>query len=574
MTEGAAVSDTIRAPASDSAPLSLRVSRLSILGPLLLLAIVIGFGSWLRLAGLGSDELAADELNHYFVGQSLERGEGPLLPSGERYQRGMDISRLVGWTSTRMSDAEAAARLPSAIFGIAGLLIFAAICWRIAGPWPAVWGALLLGIYPEAIAQSRFTRFYTYQMLFGLIALYGGWLLLRSSAVANAPDRKRRLEQWGGVLIASLALSLALRAQITTATVVLGLGAAIALAGVCDLLLRGRSALRTSVPVQVSLAGVVVLVLLLMTRSSQMDEMLMMAGHVPLWAGSVAGHPFTYYWALSGVFPLLISLAPAIFLIVAMRDFRLAVYLALWFAVPFLLHSFFLAWKIERYIFLAVPALLLATAVAASEVASLGYRTLRKRLPLRESIARFAAATAVAIVAFGAVITTPAFNHSRRLVDGRAAILQTSFREAGRIINTPEFDGIPVGSAEPLGSLLYWGRVDFTVQLGLLERRLPGADSRIMADGGPDLYSGVPVLTRPESIRAHFAERNAVLIAIDDARAHWDNVRPELLETLERETEELCEGRCPSMRLYLWKFGEDVGERSFESNVPTSDGLD
>jgi hypothetical protein len=529
--------------------------------PAVALALVLALAAYLRLSGLGRYELWSDELYTYFAAQSLARDAGPLLPSGEAYRRGMDLTRLVALANAHVAPRELATRLPSALFGILNVALFAFVAWRMAGAWAAVAAALMLAVYPEAVFQSRYTRFYTYQLNFGLVALLAGWQIVRHAGDPRPPTRERVLATWLAAAIAGLALLLAARVQVTTLSAVSGFALALALAAVADLRARGRAAWRESVPLALTAAGVTGAVLVAAAAPRLVRELAELSQFTPLWYDRAADGEFSvraYYWSLSEAFPLLVSLAPLVFLYVAVRDWRLGTYLFVWFAVPFLLHSFLFPWKQPRFILLAVPALLLAGAIAFVALLRAAYDLLVGALAARDvggTRRHLAAGAAIAVVALVALVTTPAFNRARKLATSpMTPVMDHDYRKIGELIRAvPGSDSIPVGSVSPLRSLLYWGRVDFVVNTNFLERLVvdsTGSRSmRMNPEGVPDFYSGAPVLASPEAIRARFAGRGRVLIVPEQRRT--PDTAP-LRATLEAQAQELCAGRCGGLRLYLW----------------------
>jgi hypothetical protein len=126
----------------------------------------------------------------------------------------------------------------------------------------------------------------------------------------------------------------------------------------------------------------------------------------------------------------------------------------------------------------------------------------------------------------------------------------------------PTLASLPIGSAQPLVALHYWGKLDFTVQRALLESwtrdtSIGGFDRpyRMKAMGSPDVYAGRPTLTTAEAIRQRFGAAGSVIIGVDEKYLTFDNIDPSLREALEREGAELCDNQCGSMRLYHWTFG-------------------
>lgn len=519
------------------------------------LLLVFLVGAAFRLSDLGVVELDADEMNHHFAASAIEKGDGPVLPSGHAYERGIDYTRLVAATRAVEEDPERAARLPSALFGVLNLALVALVAWRVGGAWTAVWATALLAIYPEAVIQSRTSRFYTYQLVFGIAALGFGWLALRESGRRVPSPGAERLA-WIGTLGAAVALLLGARIQLTTVAAGAGLGVAFALAGVADLVARGRRAWRDSVPLRLTAAAAVLVVAALAVRPSLLGNALEAATFVPLWARSDPGHPLGYYYRLVDDFPWIVALLPVIAIVAAMRRPALAAYLLVWWGVPFLLHSFVLTWKAERYMLLAAPGLFILTGLAASELFGHLRRHLvgmmeRSHVPQPRALA----SAAVGMAAVGLLVTTPAFSAARKASAGKRPETTTNWMALREVLREqPDGACAPVGTSEPLGGLFYLGRLDFTVQTGLLETPGTRVDERHLDLTRPvsDFYSGTPVVVTPQAIRRAFPRAEAVYVGVDSSRVRFGLVNRTLLDTLAVEGEELCKGRCGPMALYRW----------------------
>lgn len=518
----------------------------------LLVAILAG-GSYTRIAHLGQRDFNVDELNHLYAARSLQNDIGPELPSGNDYRRAGDISRMVAVTRSFVPRDTTATRLPSALFGILSLLLFAAIAWSIGGPWAAVWASVLLAIYPEAITQSRLGRFYTYQLLFGLLALYAGWRCLRDSGGERRPEPDDVRRQWLWGASAALLLLLGARVQPTTLSVAAGFGVCVAAAAALDAWRRGWDPKR-SVPLQMLVLGALGLAAFLALRPEFLERVRMATGFAPLWAGETHGGALTYYYAFYDDFPLLVALAPVVYLYLAVRRPRLAGYLFLWFVVPVALHTFVFAWKGERFVLLAAPALFLAGALAAADGAGALYRRLAGRLA-RGDVAslssRVVAGCVVGVAAAFAVASSPAHN---AVVDAVRPDEESSWSAAAEILTSiPGHEFLPVGSSMPLNGLYYFDRVDFVVGRGFLEKPAEGTDRLVRYDQGtPDYYAGAPTLTTPEAIRERFPDADSLLIGIDRNQWRFGNIVPELKAALLSEGEELCDGACEEVALYLW----------------------
>ena len=543
--------------------------------PLMLLALVMAAGTYLRVAELGAHPFGPDELNHYYVAESMRDGEGPRLPSGELYTRGLDISRLVRASVATFGVSEASVRLPSVVFGVLALALFAAIVWGLAGPWPSVLATILLAIYPEAVLQSRFTRFYTYQLVFGLVALYTGWMALRDGGRRTSPSREDRLRQWGYAILTVAALALAARVQVVSFSVTVGWGLCAATAGAMALAARGHRAWRDSVSLHITLAGATALLLVLTLFPDRVMAMWQASQYVPFWVRAVNGtHPLDYYYALVDRFPLIVSLSPVIFLVLLLRERILGTYLATWFTVPLVLHSFVFPWKGERFVFLAVPALFAATAIVAAWGASALHRLVMESLepgsrlsPHRPLIA----SAVVGIATLGAVATTPAFNESRRLA---AATEGMDWRAAAGILrDAPELAGVPVGSSATLEALHYLGHVDFSIDRDALELTTTDSTSgarRVITRpvGAPERKSGRPVLTTADAVRERFSVSGRVLIAFDRGHAANGYLDSSLVTALRRHAVELCRDQCGSLLLYDWRIETGGEARTSHAQAP------
>lgn len=516
---------------------------------LALLALVSGI--WLRFASLADRPFATDEAIQYYATRGLVETGRPVLPSGVLYQRGIGYSRLAAPLLARSTTPETAMRIPAAVLGSLALAGFTAIGWALGGPWTAFWCALLMGLYPEALRLSRFGRFYTLQLAFGIIALYAGW---RSFAPPRRAEDAAWSRQWAWIVLTVVAFMAASAVQLTTLSVTLAWVALMAGQGVIDWRRHGASAWRWSAALQFTTLLATFGVALVLLRSSDLARLLDRALAVPLWArlGATGNEPMTFYYrALSASWPIGISLLPVAALWLYLRRARLAIYLLGWFGIALLVHSLLLPWKQERYVLVAVPAWLLLLALAATAAAGTVYRFLATTLADKVRKPGPAAGALVALAALAVVITQPAFNRARRMP---AAGDEDGWHATAAILRRePGLGGFPLAATSPLPALHYWGRLDFTVQPALRER---WSDSGyvVAPTGASDIYAGVPVLPGPSDIRSAYRDQPGVVIGIDRKYVDSHNIDPSLVDTLERAGTELCRGRCGTMRLYRWRF--------------------
>lgn len=530
--------------------------------PLFCIVLAIVIGGWGRLSHLGDRELWTDELNHYFVARSIAAGEGPKLPSGETYRRGLAISRTVALTQSRVRDPELAARLPSAVFGIVNLILIAVIAWVLAGPWAAVWATILLAIYPEAVGQSRTGRFYTYQLNFGLVAMAAGWYATREVAGRATNEVRQQIAQWGWMALAALALFLGYRVQPTTLPVIVAVTMWVAIIGLLDWRRDGRVAFLRSVPLQATALLMAGATMLLVSGhlSPLLEQWWSRARTTATWVGADSGSRKYYLGKLSERIPWVMTLFPLFALIAWRRAPRLTLYLLTWFVVPLLVHSLVLVWKGERYFLLPLPPLFIVAGMGTAYALGLFAKAARHFLAERGwPMATAVTSGLVAAVALWGIVTLPGFAQMRHFRS--EAPDSTPWRVSGEILRqSPELAGIPWGSMDPLVSLHFWGRADFGIQPGLLDYAVTPAARHATLRFPPakdslphDYYAGVPLVTSPAAIQQAYGQYGAVIVGL---YPEWSNfVASDLAQTLAREGRELCQLRCPDgFRLYLWRF--------------------
>jgi len=529
---------------------------------LITLALVLLAGSWVRLDRLGAREFWTDELNHVFAARALNQGEGPLLPSGEAYRRGIVYTRLVAATEGRTDDPEHDARFPAAILGVVGLVLIAGIAWRLGGPWTAVWATALLAIYPEAIEQSRNVRFYTYQMALGMIGLFAGWYATRPRRVDEPSGSSLDLAtRWGGTLIAAASLFLAYQTQPTTLAVIAALGVWYAGVALHSTVQQGAHAVRTSVPVQTIALGALVLLVsfavgvagpLLAKWSAQ-------ASWRASWVTDGTQSRTYYFYLINSTLGWSMAFLPVAAMVTFRRAPRLTLYLLTWFCVPLLLHTFLLEWKGARYFLLPVPAVILLVSLARAEL----FGALREHIeetltPALRGMARGAAMVAVAAAGTWAVVTLPAFSEFRAIVNAKDA--KSDWLTARVILDTlPAADSLPWGSTDPLMSLHFWPRIDVGIQPPLADYGIEPSSSHPAPRFAPaipphlnDYYTGYPLIFSPDSLRAAYGAYGGIILGVN---TDYDSfVHPELREVLKRDAEDLCPAKCTRFKLYLWRF--------------------
>ena len=179
---------------------------------LIALSLLIVAGGYLRFASLGRLSLWADEFPHAIAAKSMIAGHGPVLPSGNEYRRAYAQTAAVAASMKVFGENEAAARLPSAVVGLATIPLMWLVVRRRFGETAAIAAAAVVAVMPLHVAHSRSARFYA-----AFVLAYGVAAVLCSRAIATRSWRAGvgglaafavalHLQVAGIVLVAPLAL--------------------------------------------------------------------------------------------------------------------------------------------------------------------------------------------------------------------------------------------------------------------------------------------------------------------------------------------------------------------------------
>jgi hypothetical protein len=418
-----------------------------------------------------------------------------------------------------------AARLPGVLFGAALPVVLFVWLRRSAGR-PEAWiASLLFAFYPTAIALSQIGRFYPAQVLLFWI----GCLLFYRAVL----DPGRQTPSTPLAVAAAVAWAGALHLQPVTAVGIAGVGVAAAL-------LRGRQAwLRAAdrtVPRWVLIPGFGLAIglgfaLLLVSRRA-----LRMFRHADLWAIEHRSDLLFYHDRFTDHYGLLWFLVPVL-LVAAVRKHRAPAVLAGGiFLLAITFHSL-AAWKNERYLHYATPALFAILGLGAGAFLRGGFaaaRGARSAEPRRRAGAALAAAAAgIAVITF-ATANAPltAWRMALSSAPERPDPYPRSDWESARPLLEPiaaESD-VFIASAD-LKALYFMRRLDFDLSADHLYD-----GSRFKPDFSPQSGTGTPVIRSPDALRRVIECYPTGLIAIE--RDHWrarDGVTDpaaDLIETL------------------------------------------
>jgi len=135
---------------------------------LAVMAIVIAAGS-MRLVGLNDRGLWLDEFRQT---STYDGTLAEVIADSFAVQRQTSLDYVIGWALFKVSDADWAARLPSAVFGTAAVLVVYLLLSKLFCVRTALLGALMLAFSPLHIELSQEARPYTIFVFFYALALY------------------------------------------------------------------------------------------------------------------------------------------------------------------------------------------------------------------------------------------------------------------------------------------------------------------------------------------------------------------------------------------------------------------
>jgi hypothetical protein len=167
---------------------------------LLVVGVLVACGAWLRLASLDRLSFWADEFPHAVAAKNLIEHGTPELPSGKQYRRALAQTVAVSLSMRVFGENEAAARLPSALVGVATIALVWLVVRRRFGEIAGVAAAAVLAVLPLHVAHSRSARFY---VAFALA--YGATVVVGTRALEDGSVRM--------ALVAVAAFAIALHLQ-------------------------------------------------------------------------------------------------------------------------------------------------------------------------------------------------------------------------------------------------------------------------------------------------------------------------------------------------------------------------
>jgi 4-amino-4-deoxy-L-arabinose transferase-like glycosyltransferase len=340
-----------------------------------LVAILI-LGVTLRIRNLGGPDFGVDETFHVYAAQRMLAGDLPLLPSGFAYARSLPYTRTVEWAGALLGGVdEWTARVPSVVFGSLSILVVFLIGRQWYGATAGLVAAFVTAVAPMQVAHSRQVRMYALFQLLYLTIIYLVYQGVETSPATGRAWVPRRLAAWckrleirpGLLLVAAPIALIAARTHYLLFPSLAGPAAYIAgmalaapymndTASVLKWKYRGAAALLIA-------GGLLVFGLNLGSVHAMYAEARFYA---PTWAEPHKDNWRFYVYALGGTYPTIFGSFMLACAFALTRNLKATLYILACLTAPFLLHSFFFAWKEDRYLLHVMPFMFIVFSVAVS----------------------------------------------------------------------------------------------------------------------------------------------------------------------------------------------------------------
>lgn len=539
----------------------------------ILLALVIAFGAYLRLYGLGVPSFWVDELDFVVAAQSQSRVGEPLLASGYAYPRTPLLTHSLVLIYKVLGVSEFSTRVPSAIFGILTIPLIFFIGRKWFDARTGLFAAILLTCAPFEIGWSRACRMYAIlQLLFmaGLFFFYLGFEASKPGLDAVSGKRRfsRLIQKWDlnipYLLLGGFFLFLSYTSHQNAALFLLSLLVYLFVMAARSLVQARKQEIELRSVLQnkyVALSALALMLILIAALIPPLREFIAYAvGYQPRWAGVSSAQNewriFEFIFSMEH-FPVFLLFLMGAALIVR-RWHKAGIYSLISFIVPVLMFSFVFQYRKNDYIYHVYPILFLLAGFTLSELAGL---LASKRTFLNENklgLLRNHGLREVALIGICLVWLplTPGFRLAQkipRLPDGHfnGAIYHNEWKEAAAFIKPKVSDEDLLLSTLPLSVQYYVGRADYN--LNWSNSHLSRTHNYVAPDGRLiDLYSGTDIIESAQKLQQIMAEHSGWLL-VDTYRFGNDIYVPAQVRTLVKSSMTLTfETSRKTVAIYRW----------------------
>jgi 4-amino-4-deoxy-L-arabinose transferase-like glycosyltransferase len=501
------------------------------------LVAILAAAAALRFINLGVPSFWVDELNHVFAGKSIMSGETPRFPSGVPNVRAWIYSTFVAGSFKIFGVNEFAARVPSAVFGVLGVLVIFFAARGLFNNRVGLLAAFLLTFSHIAIGWSRTCRMYTlFQFLYLLAAyaFYRGFDFSRE--VVTKPGKKPvsfiRLNAYfkeQGIKLGWLIVSAILFLVLYKVHQLTGIFAAALLIYIATMFVvrwidEGvRPAFISKYALLLGLALFMTIVGIFAFRLTEFVKFAI--GFQPGWAKyTLVTDSHYYYWFLteSSQFPI-----AALFIIgavqMAARLDKPAFFVFCNFAIPVLLHSYVFAYKIPNYIFNVYPFFLLLAGYALDNIFQTESEQVQdKLLKSAKFYSKRLINLGTWLLVLGWLPLTVWFRYALKLpfmgpTGSNGAVEHFDWRGAANYVRAHGQESDVVITSLPLTMLYYLGRVDYNLNEANLDESLEWHTYHA-ANRQADFYSGAPAVRTLDDLKQVIAAHASGWIVVDTYR--------------------------------------------------------
>lgn len=527
-----------------------------------ILVLLIAAGTFLRLHGLGRPSLWVDEVNHVLAGRDLAAGRPPLFPSGEPNARALLYSRLVAVSFRLFGENEAAARLPSALFGILAIPLTCGVGLLFGSRRVALLAAFLVTFCHFEIGWSRLCRMYTvFQCAFllmswGFLPLVWRWQRMDGASLSS---RRAVLHVFAGMfgLLLGMAVHL-LTVEIVAILFVYVLMLALLRSLECQRLRLTRVEWLLLASGALALGAAVLMPPL-------RAKLLLLLRYKPGWADwGMAVDSHYYFWFLteSKRWPLLSFFVVGTLAVIARND-RRGWFWVLAFLLPVAMHTFLFAYRLSNYIFHVYPFFLIGAATGFVAVADWMAQEMTKASLWARWRQNGVRAFALFLAA-GWLPLTVWFRYGIKVsrigeAGDNGAQNHANWKGATQFVARQLRDGDAVISTLPLTVQYYLGRCDYNLNAANARADLEWTDPARV--GKVDFYSGAKNIGDLDDLKAildHTAGR-VWLIADRYRFSKAGYVRPEIGEFIRQRFQLAWRDPYESIDVFCWSSTAQSG---------------